>query len=149
MKTSNKVFAKFVDAVSSLDGWEKTEDFLKICDEKGVFDGVPIEDMVANAKKSAIRRMIRQVHLIPGNHEQREWVSIHIMNADGETETAYKQLELFDVDDFVQVIKDRCQRVQSWKREVDRFFKLAKEKYGNRIDELFPMLVEEEEPAAA
>lgn len=142
MKRPNDTpFRRFADVVRSVDGWMSIDAFLALCDEHGVFDDDAQAAMVAQYKKAEIRKMLRRMgrqRAAAELGEQIEWVNLIVQTPDGKSQQVYKQLQLFDEGDFVQVIRERMGRVQYWRDEVDRLVQLAIARFGPRIQDMLP-----------
>ncbi len=70
--------------------------------------------------------------------EKIEWASVIRKDVTGTKATRqYKQVALFNLDDFESIIRDRKQRIQEFRQELHRFCKLALARFGKRIQKRF------------
>ncbi len=146
-RLSDTLFERFVDVVRNVKGWMNIDGFATLCDQHGVFDDDAQAAMVAQYKKAEIRKMLRRMGREPAAgelSEQLEWVNLIVRTPEGNRQQVYKQLRLFDEGDFVQVIRERMNRVQYWRAEVDRLVLLAVARFGPRIKDL--LLFDDDEP---
>jgi hypothetical protein len=142
-RSSDTLYRRFANVVGEVDGWMSIDEFLGLCDEHEVFDDAAQAEMVTQFKKAEIRKMLRRMAKHPpagGGAMVRkiEWVNLIIQTADGRAQNVYKQLDLFDAGDFVQVIRERMSRVSYWNSEVQRLVTVAVEKFGARIQDMLP-----------
>lgn len=144
---SSKDFAEIAALVKD---WMTVEDIIRLCDEHGFWPLEFIEDSLHELKKVAVRRLARLKTYTDPKGRPIELVSIVQRDRRSKTTTrVYKQLRLFKEDDFVQVINDRWHRRQYWDAETRRFLALAREKYGDQIQEQFPFIDFGEEDSLA
>lgn len=138
---NNTTFQRFVEVVQGVNDWMSIDEFLGLCEQHDVFDYETQAAMVTQYKKAEIRKMLRRMGRQRSAAElgvQIEWVNLIIQTPQGGTHQVYKQLQLFDEGDFVQVIRERMSRVRYWQAEVDRLVRLAVAKFGPRIQDMLP-----------
>lgn len=130
---------KFEAVLSKLSGWIGVHEILRRCDKAGAFEEFAPDELITMAKLSLIRQKLRaHGKADPGAIEQaNEWVSILVQDRSGRAERKYKQLALFDLQDYVQVVRDRSRRMKYFRDEIQRFVDLAVQKFGNKAQGVF------------
>ena len=136
MKTKT---SKLEAVISKVGDWVGTRDILAHCEKAGAFTDIDPNELITNAKLALIRQKMRAVGR--ANPEQlgeiNEWVSILRQGRSGRPERKYKQLSLFTLDDFVQVVMDRQRRRNYFDEEINRFIQLASAMYGQKAQGVF------------
>lgn len=130
----------FSEIAVEMNDWMTIEEIVKLCDDRGFWSEDFYESVLEKRKKEEVRRLagsLREDAL--GN--PIELISI-IQRDDksGQESRVYKQLDLFDIGDFVQVITDRFNRIKHFEAEIKRFVRLGTEKFGNRLQSLLPFI---------
>lgn len=137
MKT--KTARTLEDVLSDLQGWFGIGEIVERCERAGAFSHYEDDELIGMAKRTLIRQRLRASGKAdPGDlTNSNEWVSILIQTKAGKRERKYKQLALFDLGDFVQVVRERQDRITYWRAETDRFVKLAVARFGKRAQSMF------------
>ncbi len=139
--------AEFAKAVADAGlGFATIDELVRIADEAGVWTDEMFTRGIAEAKKDVVRRLMRsKTKDEDGN--VIEWCSVVRKNRKGETVQAYKQIAMFDVSDYVQVINDRYERRQYWDAEFRRYAMLAISRFGRtRIQKQFTFMLPTDDP---
>lgn len=113
--------------------WADVGAIVAACERHEFFPRHLIATAIESAKKRCVRGYMRSIR-----RYGHEFVSVIQTTASGRQQRAYKQLALFDVADFVQVVADRLSRVQYFASEVERFARLAVQRFGDRAKDLLP-----------
>lgn len=140
MNSNDTLQSRFYAVVRRLRSWHTINDIYGLCEKHSVFADADIEELVKRQKKAQIRRMLRQIGRTDtsgADAEEVEWINLIRQTAEGRQEQVYKQLSLFDENDFVQVIQERRSRVEFWQSEVDRLIRIAVDRFGPRFKQDF------------
>jgi hypothetical protein len=87
--------------MGNADRWNTIDELLSLCEEEGYWTEDFLEKAVDEAKKSHIRKCIKQLKDSDG---WDQWASVETQTAEGDTVRVYKQEALFDVEDYRQVV---------------------------------------------
>lgn len=105
-ETITEARANFIEAVNGSE-WATVDKLVEMCDAANVWPEDFIDTVLINAKKSFVRRQIKQ---LKDDENWPLWASVETQNEDGETVRIYKQETLFDVEDYRQVVAYHADR---------------------------------------
>ncbi len=91
----------FEKLLGNVDKWATVDDIVALCDGEGFWSKDFLAQSEVQAKKSHVRRLIRQAKDASG---WPVWASVETVNEEGKTVRVYKQETLFGVEDYRQAI---------------------------------------------
>ena len=128
---------RFADVVAELPGWVTVDDVVVICDEREFWSDEFVGAALSVRKKEFVRKALREAK--DENGKSLDFINITIIDPKTESERrVYKQLELFEVPDFVQAITYYHDMRVHADKEIRRLVKAATERFGERIQSLLP-----------
>lgn len=136
MKADRMEQETFGRILIGLPDWKSVDAIRRACDEQGFWSSRFIERCMDTAKNDVIRGLIRCVKLKDGEGQRDELVGV-VQKVNGKDVRAYKQLSLFDLGDFRQVIRFHTDRAGHHNEQVQRFCRLAVERFGDEAQEEF------------
>lgn len=139
MKADRMEQEAFGRILVGLPDWKSVDSIRRACDEQGFWSEQFIERGLVTAKNDVIRGLVRRVKLKDGEGGHDELVGV-IQKINGKKERVYKQLSLFDADDFVQVVGFHTDRAGHHSKEAKRFIRLAIERLGGEMQERFEFM---------
>lgn len=92
---------RFKAITAGHDPWATIDDLVATCDAQGFWEQEWLDTTTDVAKKTKVRRLIRQVK---DADQWPAWSSIVIADTDGVRKRLYKQEVLFNVEDYRQVV---------------------------------------------
>lgn len=121
---------RFAEIVARIDGWVSTEHIVALCDEGDFWTEEFSRHALLEQKKTRVRNLIASIHT-DANGREIEFLNLSQQDESGQDITVYKQLDLFEIDDFVQVVRDRYARYTRLDKEIRRLVQLAVNKFGS------------------
>lgn len=117
-------------------GFATIDELCDIADTHEVWTDLLRSDGMRALKKDILRRVMRQkAYDEDGN--RIEWVNITQTSKKGGTKPVYKQLDLLNIGEFEELIRDRKKRFEKFEAEFIRFCKIAVAKFGSKIQRRF------------
>lgn len=130
---------RFNEIAAKVQDWMTVDDLVALCDHEEFWSLDFVENALADLKKVAVRRLVRMKRWQDDDGRPIELVSIVQRDVETNKSTrAYKQLALFEVDDFIQVIADRRERRDYFDGEIRRFVRIACDRFGEDVRDLLP-----------
>src|SRR5512137_1067427 len=127
IKQSDK--SRFQELLGNADCFNTIEELVSMCDQAGFWTDDFLATVTDVAKKSTIRRLIRDVR------DEDGWPSIgsiETTNEAGETVRVYKQEALFDIEDYRKVVAYHSERSRHHRNMAIGYAKRCKTRFNKQ-----------------
>lgn len=120
---------KFAEIVSD-EAWLSIDDIAERCDAEGFWSDEWLAGALERAKKYELRRLLRAVE---GDDGFPMYASITVTDEEGSETRLYKQEALFDVEDYVVVIKYHEKVAAHHLDRARTYLDRGVNRYGNQL----------------
>lgn len=120
-------------------GWADIDSLYMACKESNIFGSDFYDRAIEIAMKEQIRRMLKSGKVKDADGNTINVASIIMTDKNGKKQRVYKQETLFEVDDFVQVVRYWKDSAKVCQDKLDYYIDLAVTKFGRQVQGLLDL----------